>query len=407
MKFLRVVRASLSAFFRDQVFLHASSLTFYTLLSIVPILAVAFGLAKGFGFEDTLRRELQQRFAEQREFLDFAVKFSLSLLEQVEGGIIAGVGSLFLFLFVLSLFWTIENSMNAIWHVKRSRNFLRMLTEYLAMMIICPFLFVIAGSLMIFVTTHIYSIVEHHDVLKKITPPIFLVYRAISLWSLWALFTCLYLIMPNTRVRIKYGLIAGIFAGTLFYFVQLAILEFQIGVSQYNAIYGSFAALPLFLLWLQVSWILVLFGAEIAYHYEVLSPLMETDQDRMSISRVQLALLVVDRVVDRFHRGVAPWSFDEMLKSLGIATPVLQEIVDLLCRHGILSQVRSDNDVFYQPVKDPKTITLRKVAGSLDEKRNEILEVYRSDDAEKIRQVWNNYEEKADVSPANLAISEI
>ena len=262
----RILASTIKGFLGDQCFLHASSLTFYTLLSLVPIMAIAFGLGKGFGFEKNLENDLLERFQEHKEVVNYVMEFAHSLLEQAEGGIIAGIGAVLLFVFVFSLFWTIESSMNAIWKVKEFRNPFRMVTDYLAMMIICPFFFAIAGSSTVFLTAQMHQVIENHVVLEKASPFLFLFYRGVTLLMIWVLFSCLYIIMPNTGVRAKYGVLAGVIAGTLYYAIQSVIIQFQIGVSQYNAIYGSFAALPLFLFWLQLSWISVLLGAELAYN---------------------------------------------------------------------------------------------------------------------------------------------
>src|SRR5690606_4020651 len=106
------------------------------------------------------------------------------------------------------------------------------------------------------ITSQVSQVVQEHEILQPMTPLFSFAYKAFTCVLIWILFSCIYIIMPNTRVKPRYGIIAGIFSGTLYFFLQIAVLQFQIGVSQYNAIYGSFAALPLFLLWLQLSWTL-------------------------------------------------------------------------------------------------------------------------------------------------------
>lgn len=396
---------SVKGYFRDRCFLHASSLTFYTLLSIVPILAVAFGFAKGFGFEENLEVELHKRFQEQKEVVDYVVEFARSMLAQVEGGLVAGIGAILLFLFVLSLFWTIESSMNAIWKVKRSRSILRMLTDYTAMMIICPFFFVIASSLTVFLTTQVDIALEQHDVLRQITPFSFLFYRGITLFMIWILFSCLYIIMPNTRVRVKYGVVAGIIAGTIYYFLQIAILQFQIGVSQYNAIYGSFAALPLFLFWLQFSWTLVLFGAELAYQAEQIVPTLGPAKSRMEMNRTELALFLVFRLIERFHNKMPPLRVSALAEEFGVPTSCIREILSDLALSGILARVRSDKsrDCF-QPGQEIRNITLQSVIHAIDKNFLEKISVNVDDDAKVIKKVFKEFVGKGSADPSNISL---
>jgi len=312
MRFLKyifnVIRHSISGFFKDQCFLHASSLTFYTLLSIVPLLAVAFGVAKGFGFEQTLEKELHQRFSEHEQILKLVLEFARSLLEQAEGSLITGVGVIFLFLFVMSLFWTIETSMNVIWKVGKTRRPIRMLTDYFVMMIIFPFIFAVASSTMVYVTTMLHRVAMENELLQKVSPYFFMFYRGLALLMIWMLFSALYIFMPNKKVGWKYGLIAGVLAGTAYYLIQQVMITFQIGVSQYSAIYGSFAALPIFLLWLQISWVTVLMGAQVAYQLEHLAPSLSRNAHVLSLSKNHLAVLLALRIIDRFREGQAPRS---------------------------------------------------------------------------------------------------
>lgn len=361
-KAVEIFRGALRGFVDDKCYLHASSLTFYTLLSIVPILAVAFGFAKGFGFEGNLEDELYKRLSEHREIVDLVLDFSRSLLEQAEGSYIAGIGVVFLFLFVISLFWAIEASMNAIWKVKSSRPFARIITDYLAMMIICPFFFVIASSLTVFLTTQIGEAIEQHDVLRQMTPLISLAYRGITLLLIWGLFTCLYIIMPNTRVPARYAISAGVLAGTIYYLVLIAVINFQIGVSQYNAIYGSFAALPLFLFWLQISWLLVLLGAELAYHAEHLSPALKFTKKRLKVTKQLLTILLTNKIVKSFKDGEKQWTLKQLSEHFGVPESHIESAFQPLIDVGMVSEFRSDNfSIHYQPARDIETLTLHTI----------------------------------------------
>lgn len=251
-KFLRVIKATVEGFSRDLCFLHASALTYYTLLSIVPLLAVAFGIATGFGFETVLEAHLQERFPEHNEVVDYSIKFAYTMLEQTKKGPIAGIGAIVLFWSVIGLLNNIEVSFNEIWKVKTTRSFLRKCGDYLSVIVIAPIFFTISSSLTVYITTQL------HDYFLHVIP----------LLLIWMLFSFFYLFIPNRDVPFKYGVSSALISASAFLGLQWSYVYIQILLSRYNAIYGSFAALPLFLIWVQISWLIVLAGAELAYQME-------------------------------------------------------------------------------------------------------------------------------------------
>ena len=263
-RYLRILIAAGNAFQEHRCQLRASALTFYTLLSIVPIVAMAFGIAKGFAFEKILQEKILERFPGQEEVLLEVFGFANSLLANTKGGLIAGIGVILLFWAIIKVLGNIESSFNDIWSVKKQRTFARKITDYLSVMLVAPVLLVLSGSVTVFVTTRLEAITERFDVLGILGPVVLLVLELAPFTIMWVLFAFLYIFMPNRQVDNKSGLFAGIIAGSVYVVVQMIYVKFQVGVAGYNAIYGSFAALPLFLTWLQMSWIIVLAGAEIS-----------------------------------------------------------------------------------------------------------------------------------------------
>jgi membrane protein len=265
-KQLRMIILAFRGYDEDRCLLRASSLTFYTLLSIVPVVAMFFGVAKGFGFERRLEKQLFERFPGQEEILGQVINFANSLLEQTRGGLIAGIGLLVLFWSVLKVLGHIEMAaLNDIWGIKENRSWGRKFSDYLSIMLISPVLVLMSGSATVFITTQVTQITQKVELLGVISPLISFLLKFSPYVLIWALFTILYIIMPNTKVNFKAGLLGGVVAGTLYQIAQWAYISFQISAAKYNAIYGSFAALPLFLMWLQISWWIVLFGAELSF----------------------------------------------------------------------------------------------------------------------------------------------
>jgi len=280
---VRIGMLAIEGFQKDNCMFRASALTFYSLLSIVPVLAMAFGFAKGFGFEKSLERQLYERFQGQEEVFSQATNFANSLLENTKGGLIAGIGILLLFWTIIRVLGNIESAFNRIWRIKKARGIGRKISDYLSAMLICPVLFIVSSTATVVVTSLVRLVVEKISVLGTIGPAIFFILQWLPFAVMWILFTFVYLFMPNGKIQFKSGLFAGVVGGTLYQIFQNVYVAFQIGVAQYNAIYGSFAALPLFLVWLQVSWMIVLFGAEISYAHQN-EQTFEFEPDRLKLS---------------------------------------------------------------------------------------------------------------------------
>jgi membrane protein len=290
-RLVRTVILSVRGFTRHHDTLRASALTFFTLLSLVPVAAMAFGIAKGFGFERRLQKEL-------------LIGFAQNMLDNTKGGMIAGIGVIVLFWAIIKVLGNIENSFNHIWGV-RPRTFVRKLSDYLTIMLIGPVLIIMSGSVTVFITAQISAISGRFELLQMVGPAIYVGLKLLPYSLVWMLFTLIYMIMPNTRVRFDSALLAGFVAGSTFQVVQAAYIQFQIIVAKYNAIYGSFAALPLFLIWLQISWFIVLIGAEISHAYQHSNYMDETAGGReLSISQTRLlALTVCCHIVRLFQHG--------------------------------------------------------------------------------------------------------
>ncbi|MCP3954460.1 MAG: YihY/virulence factor BrkB family protein, partial [Desulfobacterales bacterium] len=307
-KVLRVVILSIRGFAKDGCALRSSALTFYSLLSLVPAAAMAFGIAKGFGFERLLQRKLLEDFASQKEVVIKVIAFAQSFLENTRGGLIAGIGVVILFWTVLKVLSHIEHAFNNIWEVDQHRSLVRKFSDYLSLLFIGPVLIIMSSSVTVFITTQVAEIIQGISFLGYFSWAIFTAMKLIPYGIIWALFTFVYMVMPNTRVKFVSGIAAGIAAGTVYQLVQWFYIAFQVGAARYNAIYGSFAALPLFLVWLQISWLIVLFGAEISYAVQHAGD-YEHEPDFSNISphysRV-LTLLIVHKVAKNFAAAEAP-----------------------------------------------------------------------------------------------------
>lgn len=362
---LRIIYDTIRGFIADDCYSKASALTFYSLLSIVPILAVLFGIAKGFGFENALESEIIQRFSEQKEVMNKLIQFAYSTLHNAKGGLIAGIGIFVLFWSVLGLLSSVENSLNSIWKIPHGRSYSRKISDYLATMVICPLFLVTSSSITVFLTTQIAATANSNEFFSAVSPFLLFILKLFPYFLSWILFTFIYQFIPNTKVYLRSSLIAGLLAGTAFQLWQWLYIRFQISASSYGAIYGSFAALPLFLIWLQISWLILLGGAELAFEIE--NDLFLPFRKAITISKKAAALLITYRCIEAFVKGSPPHTERSLAHELGISLTPLHSILDALLHFRILSPISYGTKVTaYQPAKAINTITLSQVCEAMD-----------------------------------------
>ena len=410
-KQLRIVLLALRGFDEDKCFLKASALTFYSLLSIVPVFAMIFGIAKGFGFEKLMERRLLEGFTGQEEVVQRIITFSHSLLENTKGGVIAGIGVAVLFWTVMRVINNIERSFNDIWGIKKARTLLRKFSDYLSIMLVCPFLVIMSGSLTVFISTQIKMITEKIVLLGLFSPLIFFFLKLLPYCTVWILFIFIYTFMPNTKVYFRSGILAGLVAGTIFQIVQWAYIIFQVGMAKYNAIYGSFAALPLFLIWLQLSWLIVLFGAEISFaHQNVDTYEFEPDCLKASYSFKKLLFLRITHLLVRnFSIGGRPYTATHISHDLEIPIRLVRQLLYELIDAGIVSEVKNGDEKVdaYQPARSVDALTIKYVIDSLEEYGSDDIPVTRSGELEKLSKSLKAFGEEIEKTPANLYLKDI
>jgi len=410
-KQLRIIMLALRGFSEDKVSLRASALTFYSLLSVVPTLAMIFGIAKGFGFQNKLEGELINGFKGHEEALNWIVNMARNYLENVKGGLIAGIGLIVLFWTVMGLLTNIERSFNGIWQVKKSRPFVRKLTDYLSIMLIAPIFLFVTSSANVFITSQIDLITTEVALIGQIKPVINFLLHFIPYFLIWFLLTIVYMAMPNTKVNFSSALVGGIIAGTLVQLSQWGYVYFQIGVSKYNAIYGSFAALPLFLIWLQLSWLIVLFGAEISFEKQNIAR-YEYEYDSLNISyklKSILTLLVANYVIKIFAKGDTPFTSFQLSRELKIPVGIVRSITFELTEAGIFSETLKQNpkEKAYQPGRDIHTITVHSVLKGLENKGMQKMTSAAGKEYLKIAGVVEEFENILENSPSNVLLKDI
>ncbi|MBM4208023.1 MAG: YihY/virulence factor BrkB family protein [Gammaproteobacteria bacterium] len=379
-KSLKVMLLAAQGFARDLCPLRASALSLYSLLSIVPVIAMLFGIAKGFGFEKTLTERLLEQVPHQETTVLQLINFAKTLLENAKGGVIAGIGIVVLFWAVINLIGNIEKSFNYIWKIPKNRSISRKYSDYLSLTMLAPIILIVANSITVLLKTKItwlITLIELPDI------GTWLVIQALGFLPLLlmiGLFSFTFIFMPNHKIHYRAGIAAGIVTGILYDFLQWAYITLQIGVSNLNAIYGSFTAIPLFVIWLQTGWMIVLFGCEIALHLQNYDTYRSNNRFAKISFALQktIALQITRLLVKNFSHFNKPLTADEISNKLSIPISVVQSILTKLCDCRILIafNVPEEDDDVYQPAVDPNLLTIAFVINALEHSgQNQLPEI--------------------------------
>jgi membrane protein len=371
---LKVISLAVKRYQEDNLQRSASALTYSTFLSFIPLLAVLLSIAKGFGFREIVENQLFDYFPEQQEVLAKGLEFVDSYMQHTQDGWFLGLGLVLLLYTVYSLIGTIENTFNMIWQVSKGRSYLQRLTNYFSAFFLIPVFLVCSAGLSIASSTIMKTLVEYqvvgqvYEVVISIAPLILSVF----------LFTALYLFMPNTKVQFRHAFYGGIFAAVGFQVFQYLYINGQIWVSKYNAIYGSFALLPLLLLWMQLSWVICLIGAEIAYAGQNVQN-YDYETDSKNISRRYLdfiTLTITYLIIKRFENGEKPYTDIELSSRYKIPVRLTKRVLYLLMDLGLINEIR-DEDKYpnYQPAMDINQITVGCLFAKIDQKGSENFKI--------------------------------
>jgi len=338
------------------------SLVYTTLLSLAPLLAVSFSVLKAFGVHNQVQPALTGFLA---PLGPRGVEIAAQVVEFVDNirvGVLGALGLLLLFYTVVALIQKVEQAFNAIWQVRRPRTLLRRFSDYLSVLLV--------GPLLVFVALGIIASLTSSSLVQSLTT--FLPSELVTLAGrlapfvlLVAAFTFVYLFVPNTRVRLVPALIGAALAALAWQITGWAFATFVAGSTRYAAIYSGFAILILFLIWLYLSWLILLTGSQIAFYIQ--NPHFIRAQDEapapMGAEAEALALALVFHVGARHRDGAPPPMADEIARELGVAGDRLEPILQRLEGAGIL--VHGGQPEGLMPARDIHRIRLESVVGAL------------------------------------------
>jgi len=400
----RIYILAFKGFFEDRAGVRAAALTYFTMLSIVPIFAIAFAIARNFGFEDMLHNFINNNMKDQEEVMKWVTGMVDSLLSETKEGLVAGIGGVILFWSVIQVLNNIEASFNDIWQIRKARSPMRKFSDYLAIMIITPFAIGLTGSFLVKMQTS----AEELEYLRSIVVTLM---KVVPYLSIWLLFTLVYMVMPNTKVKFRHALIAGIIAGTVAMLFQTLYRDLQIGVMRWGTLYGTIAFVPLFLMWLQITWLIVLMGAELSFAYQNIEN-YEFEENALNLSQNNkriLTLLISYQIIRNFEEGSDPWNTETLSHELGIPIRLVNDLVYELVQAGILAELAAANpkDRSYQPAVDINKITVDFIYNQMELVGGDHMIVTETEELNKITRIHEHILHSIRESPSNILLKDL
>ena len=372
---VNILRTLWDDFTTKRVINAASTLTYSTLLAIVPVVAVIFAIARGFGYNRYIETWFRSTLDSQPQVAEVIIGFVNSYLVHTKSGIVFGVGLMFMLWTVIMLTRNIEQVFNDIWGVYHQRSIMRTFTDYLAMFFILPILIIVISGIMLFMTS-ISSVVNET---YMIGPFLKFLIDALPSVMLAGIISILYVFMPNTHVRWRNVILPAIFAALLMQMLQQFYIHSQLWVSSYNAIYGSFAALPLFMLWLQFSWTIILVGAELTYTKQNLEYFSHgiSKTELSHRHRLMLCCIIAGRICKRFKEGGRPYNLMELKQMTSLPTRIITDLIYDMQNAGILVELNpdgKDNESEWIPSESVENITVGFLISHLESLHNWTLD---------------------------------
>lgn len=439
LKPFRVLVLSIQGFLEDKVQLRASALTYYSLWAVVPILALLLGIARGFGFQHYIEEQIIKNFSDQtivfssdttnifenqsdtimyngsmpqtrktnvaESILTFAYKY----LDKTQEGFILGIGLVILFWSVINMLSHIEHTFNDIWQIRKPRTILRKYTDYFGFMILAPVIIIFSAGANVFVTTRIEELFMVLGMDFAIGP-VTLILATIAPYVLYTLvFFLFYIVIPNTKVKVVPALIAGVLVGVLFQFLQYGYINGQVYLSRINAVYGTFAALPLFLMFLQLGWVLILYGAEFSFAIQNNKNFLYDSEikDISNAYKNTILFYILYLIVDRFKDGEQPLKASEIADNENIPVRLVRKIMGDLQRVALISEVNTVDDTAYQPAVDIDKITIQYVRFKMDNLGSSDFLPLRQTAYKKLKQTIIDAEDKFLLSDENICIKDL
>ena len=365
---LKVVYLSIQRYVGNRVQIRAKALTYSTIFSLVPILALLFAMAKGFGFSNLMESLLRNGIPIGGETMDTVMSFIDSYLEHTHSGIFIGIGLVILLWAIISLTGNIEQSFNQIWGVRKQRSYFRKITDYFSMFLLLPLLIILLGGWSIFMST----IYENLRDLLFLSAFVNFIIKLTPYVLTGLIFTAMYIFFPNTKVKFRHAIIPGLITGFAFQAFFYFYINVQVNVSAYNAIYGTFAAIPLLLFFINIAWCIILFGVELTYVSQNIQQYnFSEDVDNVSHRfRDFSCVLMMSVICRRFRDGLEPYTVSELSKTCDIPYRLAEQTTHELEACGLIYTIGEPDTkadaIRYVPAVDIAQLTVGRVLQIID-----------------------------------------
>ncbi|MCC8087695.1 MAG: YihY/virulence factor BrkB family protein [Rikenellaceae bacterium] len=404
---LKILLFTAKSYGKDQLIIRSAALTFYTMMAIVPFAAIIFGIAKGFMFENSISAYLYAKFPNYTGLVSQIIEFANALLERTKGGIIAIIGVLVLMWAVIKVFINIESSFNHIWEIRKSRSFTRKLSDYLSVLLVAPIFWFVTNNASNVIGTSIDNAVSGTimasvvDLLGYLLP-----WLIISI-----MLTVVYFVMPNTKVRFRSAVSAAVIAAAALYIFQTVYFYSQTRISNYNAIYGSFAALPLFLIWLNISWQIIMFGAEMSFGYQNIEK-YEFERETYKISldyKRKIMLVVMHRIASNFEKGKRPMDDEQIAKAANLPVRIVRDVLYDLEQANLVVSLEDEQmkSLVYLPMRNVSKMKIYDVIKTVESAGVQNFNIQQYEDLKSVNKIVSDLDNIIAHSDKNIPLMDI
>ncbi len=404
---LRMVLYTARSYRTHKIPVRSAALTYYTIMAIVPLAALAFAIAKGFNLEDKVILYLTTEFDKYSEIIEQIIQFGLSVLERTSGGLVALVGIGVLLWAIIRMFFNVENAFNEIWEVKRKRGVVRKFTDYMALIFLIPILLIISVMLSIYIKEFAADFGSKYGISNFVE----LLLKSLPYVVSWITFSFLYYVMPSTNVKPSGAIKAGIITGTILQILQFVYLKSQGLVSGYNVLYGSFAAIPLFLIWIQLSWLIMLVGAELTFAFQNADKyIYERIASKMSYDyRKKVIVTVMYSIVHNFLNNNGEVAADDIAQSENLSVRLVRDALFELEKANLVKviTVSDKKSRYYVPGVDVSTLTVSDVIERVERSGIAHSGMKEEGDLQNVSEILDSFSEHIHTLDTNILIKNI
>ncbi len=358
LKFLRVCALVIKGFKEDNCPLHASALTFISVMALVPFLAILFAIAKAVGLERGSEM-LIEKTAEMPEAIQQAATTIIQTVESASATAMVGTGAALFLWVAIKMLSSIEETFNTVWGVKTPRTLIDKIRNYIVIMVAAPILLIVANAGQP-------AIAQLSSQLEWMGPVLKLGLRMIPVLTMALAFSIVYVFLPNTKVKFSAAFTGALVAALLAVIFQFAMVKLSVGVAKYNKIYGTLAVIPIFLFWLQVSWMILLMGAEVAFSVQNAATYTREHLAVKPSARARLCLAVslMKRITDSFESPGDP--FDTIAYGTGNRIPIrlINDVIRTLAAAGLVAE-SAGHPGCYTLLRDPLHISARDITDAV------------------------------------------